>query len=56
MNDISGNANAKIEAFFKSFDEDGDQRITKAEWLTFYGKLFDEIIKNGLGPSQANKQ
>ena len=38
----------KINEFFKTFDEDGDQSITKEEWLSFYAKLFDSIIENGL--------
>ena len=52
QNDFAGNdAKARAEAFYKSYDEDGDQSISKAEWLTFYGKLFDEIIKSGLSHS-----
>ena len=46
--DIDSSSKAMIDAFFKSFDEDGDKSITKAEWLAFYGKLFDDIIKNGM--------
>lgn len=38
------NANSKVDAFFKSFDEDGDKKISKSEWLNFYGKLFDNIV------------
>lgn len=53
---IGGNAQIKIDAFFKSFDDDGDRCITKNEWLNFYGKLFDNIVDNGLGSSQANKK
>ena len=52
--DLDGNSKAKIDAFFESFDKDGDNRITKAEWLAFYGKLFDDIIKNGLNPFNTN--
>ena len=48
MNDSAGSAKARIEAFFKSFDVNGDRKISKAEWLTFYGNLFDNIFQNGL--------
>ena len=34
----------KVEEFFRSFDEDGDQNITKGEWIRFYAKLFDSVI------------
>ncbi len=36
-----------VDAFFKSFDLDGDNKISKSEWLTFYGNLFDDIYKSG---------
>lgn len=44
----TGKIEKKFDAFFKSFDEDGDAKISKNEWLNFYGKLFDQIIENGL--------
>ncbi len=53
---IGGNAQIKIDAFFKSFDDDGDRCITKNEWLNFYGKLFDNIVNNGLSPTPANNE
>ena len=37
----------KVDEFFRSFDEDGDQNITKGEWIRFYGKLFDSVIQKG---------
>ena len=41
-------AKAKIDAFFKTFDSDGDVKVSKSEWLNFYAKLFDDIVRNGL--------
>ena len=51
MDKIEGNSDTKVKAFFKSFDDDDDKSITKSEWLIFYGKLFDNIIKDGLSQS-----
>ena len=42
----------KISEFLNSFDEDGDGKIQKAEWLNFFGQLFDSVIQAGLGGSQ----
>ena len=39
---------AKIKEFLDSFDTDGDGKIQKAEWLDFFGKLFDSVIAAGL--------
>ena len=52
MDKIEGNSDTKVNAFFKSFDDDGDKSISKNEWLIFYGKLFDNIIEDGLGASR----
>ena len=41
----------KLDAFFRSFDDNSDQSISKSEWLDFYGRLFDNIIENGLRQS-----
>ena len=40
---------AKIKEFLDSFDQDGDGKIQKAEWLAFFGNLFDSVISAGLG-------
>ena len=42
----------KIQEFLSSFDTDGDGKIQKAEWLSFFGQLFDSVIQAGLGGSQ----
>ena len=39
---------AQIQEFFASFDADGDGKIQKAEWLNFFGQLFDSVISQGL--------
>ena len=47
----SGNAaqrEAKIAEFFATFDANGDGKISKEEWLGFFGKLFDSVIEQGL--------
>ena len=36
---------AKINEFFASFDENGDGKIQKSEWLNFFGQLFDSIME-----------
>ena len=51
----AGGSDTKVDAFFKSFDEDGDKSISKEEWLHFYGKLFDNIIETGLSPTDVEK-
>ena len=53
---IAGGAQAKIDAFFKTFDTDGDVKISKNEWLNFYRKLFDDFIRTGLDPDQTRKR
>ena len=40
---------AKIKEFLDSFDQDGDGKIQKSEWLMFFGNLFDSVIAAGLG-------
>ena len=42
---------AKINEFLASFDTDGDGKIQKAEWLQFFGNLFDSVIAAGLSQS-----
>ena len=51
-------AKAKIDAFFKTFDSDGDVKVSKSEWLNFYAKLFDDVVRTGLdgvAPDQTNR-
>ena len=43
---------AKIKEFLDSFDTDGDGKIQREEWLTFFGNLFDSVIAAGLGSAQ----
>ena len=46
---IAGSADsAKIDEFIATFDTDGDGMIQKAEWLEFFGNLFDSVIANTL--------
>ena len=39
---------AEIDAILAQFDTDGDGKISKAEWLDFFGKLFDALIEKGM--------
>ena len=39
---------AKIKEFLDSFDQNGDGKIQKSEWLAFFGNLFDSVIEAGL--------
>ena len=53
---IAGDVQAKIDAFFKTFDTDGDVKISKSEWLNFYRKLFDDVVRTGLvDPGQTSR-
>ena len=52
---IGGGVQAKIDAFFKTFDTDGDVKVSKSEWLNFYTKLFDEVVKTGLYQEQTSR-
>ena len=52
---IAGDAQARIDAFFKTFDTDGDVKISKSEWLDFYKKLFDDLVMTGLDPAYTSR-
>ena len=56
MNSIDGDTDTKVNAFLKSFVDAGVKTISKNEWLNFYGKLFDNVISNGLSPVSAKKE
>ena len=43
-----GQSDADIDTFFATFDANNDGVVSKEEWLTFFGNLFDEVIKKGL--------
>lgn len=38
----------KIDEFIRTFDEDGDGMVSLDEFTTFFGKLFDSVIVQGL--------
>ena len=38
----------KINEFFREFDANGDGQVSEAEFLEFFGKMFDELIATGL--------
>ena len=46
-----GTADADVDAFFSTFDANNDGVVSREEWLGFFGKLFDEVIRKGLGSS-----
>ena len=56
ISETDDSTKTKVEAFFRSFDVDRDNSISKNEWLDFYGRLFDNIIEDGLRVSRANKK
>ena len=56
IDDTDDSIQTKIEAFFSSFDKNRDNVISKQEWLDFYGRLFDNIIEDGLRFSHANNE
>merc|ERR1719223_907488 len=35
---------SKIDDFFKNFDANGDGKVTLAEWLDFFGNMFDTVM------------
>ena len=43
-----GQSDADIDTFFQTFDANNDGVVSKEEWLTFFGNLFDEVIKKGI--------
>ena len=52
---IDGVDQAKVDAFFKTFDADKDAKVSKSEWLNFYSKLFDEVVKTGVYQEQTSR-
>ena len=53
---LIGKHEDKVDAFQKSFDEESNQIISKNEWLSFYGKLFDSVTENRFSDTLAIKQ
>lgn len=53
---LTGNHKDKVDAFFKSFDEESNKIISKNEWLSFYGKLLDSVTENRFSDTLAIKQ
>ena len=43
-----GGSEAEINQFISTFDTDGDGKVSKDEWLTFFGNMFDNVIAQGL--------
>ena len=45
----SGEAlNEKINQLFDTFDSNKDGVISKDEWITFFGQVFDTVLAQGL--------
>ena len=45
--DISGDRmtrEAKIAEFFEAFDTDGDGMVSLGEWMTFFNRMYDNIL------------
>ena len=41
---VDGTDDAKVREFFATLDANGDQRVTRAEFMTFYETLIDQMI------------
>ena len=39
---------AKLKEFFETFDANNDGKVSKDEWLTFFGNFFDSVIAKSL--------
>ena len=48
----AGVDNTKIQEFFDTFDENGDGKVSKAEWLTFFGNMFDSTMNENMNSNQ----
>ena len=51
LNASDNNADAlknKIKELFATFDANKDGVISKEEWVTFFGDVFDKVLTEGL--------
>ena len=39
---------AKVQEFIDNFDQDGDGKVQKQEWLNFFGAMIDEVIATNM--------
>ena len=39
---------AKVQEFIDNFDQDGDGKVQKSEWLQFFGAMFDSVIATAM--------
>ena len=40
----------------ETFDSNGDGKVQKHEWLSFFGSVFDKVITDGLAAAQAQHE
>ena len=36
---------AKLKEFSDTYDKDHDGKVSRQEWLTFYGNFFDQVVE-----------
>ena len=44
----AGQKEAKLKEFFDTFDANNDGKVSKEEWLNFFGTFFDTVIAQSL--------
>ena len=47
-----GGGESDINDFIATFDTDGDGKVSRQEWLTFFGNMFDQVIAQGMAGGQ----
>ena len=45
---IGSGSDSDINDFIATFDTDGDGKVSRDEWLTFFGNMFDQVIAQGM--------